>query len=99
MQTTAVAHDNRSTNEDPHKTGDKTVLLLKANNGNIEVKADIEADIMKGILERVPEGEPDTWCSRLVIQERKMGRLDEWLTFLTSVKMDWTSLTTREVRP
>ena len=35
------------------------------------MKADIEADVMKGILERVPDGEPDTWCSRIVIQEKK----------------------------
>ena len=29
-----------------------------------QVKADIEADVMKGILERVPDGEPNTWSSR-----------------------------------
>ena len=39
-----------------------------------QVKADIEADVMKGILERVPDGEPNTWCSRLVIQEKKNGK-------------------------
>ena len=38
------------------------------------VKADIEAGVMKGILERVPVGEPDSWCSRLVIQEKKNGK-------------------------
>ena len=27
-----------------------------------QVKAEIEADIMKGILERVPVGELDSWC-------------------------------------
>ena len=32
-----------------------------------QVKADIEADVKKGILERVPAGEHDTWCSRIVI--------------------------------
>ena len=39
-----------------------------------QVKADIEADIMKGNLERVPDGEPDTLCSRQVIQEKKNGK-------------------------
>ena len=38
-----------------------------------QVRADIEADVKKGVLERVPEGEPDTWCSRLVIQPKKNG--------------------------
>ena len=44
-------------------------------NFRAQVKADIEADMMKGILERVPDGEPDTWCSRLVIQEKKNGKV------------------------
>ena len=39
-----------------------------------QVKADIEADVKKGILERVPAGEHDTWCSRMVIQEKKNGK-------------------------
>ena len=43
-------------------------------NFRAKVKADIEADVMKGILERVPVGEPDSWCSRLVIQEKKNGK-------------------------
>ena len=30
-----------------------------------QVKADIEADVKKGILERVPAGEHDTLCSRI----------------------------------
>ena len=38
------------------------------------VKADIEADVKKGILERVPAGEHDTWCSRMVIQPKKSGK-------------------------
>ena len=39
-----------------------------------EVKAGLEADVKKGILERVPVGEKDTWCSRMVIQPKKNGR-------------------------
>ena len=35
------------------------------------MKANIEADITKGILERLPIGRPDSWCSRMVIQEKK----------------------------
>ena len=38
------------------------------------MKADIEADVTKGILEKVPVSEPDSWCSRMVIQERRIGR-------------------------
>jgi hypothetical protein len=39
-----------------------------------EVKAGLEADVRKGVLERVPVGEADTWCSRMVIQPKKNGR-------------------------
>ena len=41
-----------------------------------QVKADIEADVMKGILERVPAGEHDTWCSRMAIQAKKSTEED-----------------------
>jgi hypothetical protein len=40
-----------------------------------EVKAGLEADVKKGALERVPVGEADTWCSRMVIQPKKNGRV------------------------
>ena len=43
-------------------------------NFRAQVKADIEADVEKGILERVLAGEPDTWCSRMVNQEKKNGK-------------------------
>ena len=36
-----------------------TVVSL---NFQAQVKADIEADVIKGILERVSVGEPDSWC-------------------------------------
>ena len=39
-----------------------------------QFKTDIEADVMKGILEWVQVGEPDTWCSRMVIQVKKNGK-------------------------
>jgi hypothetical protein len=38
-----------------------------------EVCAGLKADVKKGILERVPVGESDTWCSRMVIQPKKNG--------------------------
>jgi hypothetical protein len=38
-----------------------------------EVKAGLEADVKKGVLERVPVGEADTWYSRMVIQPKKNG--------------------------
>ena len=34
---------------------------------------DIEADVNRGILERVPPGVPDTWCTRMVITHKKDG--------------------------
>ena len=43
-------------------------------NFRAQVTADIEVDVMKGIVERVPVGEPDSWCSRMVIQEKKNGK-------------------------
>lgn len=39
-----------------------------------EVRLGVEADVKKGILERVPPGEADTWCSRMVIQPKKSGK-------------------------
>ena len=42
-----------------------TMVLL---NFKAQVKFDIEADVKKGILERVPAGEHDTWCSRMVMK-------------------------------
>ena len=39
-----------------------------------QVKVDIEAEVKKGILERVPAGEHDTRCSRMVIQAKKSGK-------------------------
>ena len=37
------------------------------------VKKDIEKDVRLGILEKVPEGTPVTWCSRMVVQPKKDG--------------------------
>ena len=53
----------------PHCCKKPTVVPL-----NFKAKADIEAEVMKGILEQVPVDEPDSWCSRMVIQERRNGR-------------------------
>ena len=39
-----------------------------------EVKAGLESDVKKGVLERVPVGQADSWCSRMVIQPKKNGR-------------------------
>ena len=39
-----------------------------------EVKAGLEADVKKVVLERVPVGEANTWCSRMVIQPKKSGQ-------------------------
>ena len=38
------------------------------------MQADITADVTKGILERVLVGEPDSWYSKMVIQEKRNGR-------------------------
>ena len=55
----------------PYCCKNPTVVPL---NFRAQVKADIEADVIKGILERVKAGEPDPWCSRMVIQEKKNGK-------------------------
>ena len=39
-----------------------------------EVQDGIKADIKKGVLERVPYGTPDTWCTRMIIQAKKNGK-------------------------
>ena len=31
-----------------------------------QVKADLDADVKRGVLEKVPVGVPDTWCARMV---------------------------------
>ena len=33
----------------------------------------IEEDVKRGILEKVPPGVPDTWCTRMVITAKKDG--------------------------
>ena len=38
------------------------------------VQADINADVAKGVLEKVPYGTPDTWCTRMVITLKKSGK-------------------------
>ena len=38
-----------------------------------QVRKDLESDVLKGVIERVPEGEKTTWCSRMVIQPKKNG--------------------------
>ena len=58
-----------------HTNSDAVPNCCKKPTAVPQVKADIEADVMKGILEeRVPVGEPDSWCSRMVIQEKKNGK-------------------------
>ena len=39
-----------------------------------KVAKDIDADVRRGILERVPPGVPDTWCTRMVITRKKNGQ-------------------------
>ena len=55
----------------PYCCNKPTVVPL---NFRAQVKPDIEGDVMKGILERVPFCEPDFWCLRMVIQEKKNGK-------------------------
>jgi hypothetical protein len=38
------------------------------------VRGGLEADVRMGDLERAPDGEADTWCSRIVIDPKKNGR-------------------------
>ena len=39
-----------------------------------EVYANIEADVKRGVLRKVPPGEPTPWCAKLVITPKKDGR-------------------------
>ena len=39
-----------------------------------EVKAGLENDVKLGVLEKVPVGEPTTWCSRMVVVAKKDGK-------------------------
>ena len=71
----AVANDLRRTKEDPHQIPYCCKKpTLDPLNFRAHMKTDIEAGVMKGILESVPAGEHDTWCSRLVVQEKKNGK-------------------------
>ena len=38
------------------------------------VKAGIDADVARGVLEKVPPGVADTWCTRMVLRPKKDGR-------------------------
>ena len=55
-----------------------------------QIRADIEADVKKGVLERVPDGRPDTWCSRMVVQPKKNGKARRTvdLSYLTKHGID-----------
>ena len=39
-----------------------------------EVKAGLDQDVRRGVLEEVPIGTPVTWCHRMVIYEKKNGK-------------------------
>ncbi|XP_066969139.1 uncharacterized protein [Macrobrachium rosenbergii] len=39
-----------------------------------EVKAQLEEDIKRGVLQRAPSGEPTEWCSRMVVVAKKSGQ-------------------------
>ena len=38
-----------------------------------KVKADLDRDVLLGVLEKVPIGEPVTWCHRMVVCAKKNG--------------------------
>ena len=38
-----------------------------------QVQDGIKADVARGVLEKVPYGTPDTWCTRMVITPKKNG--------------------------
>ena len=39
-----------------------------------EVRAGLETDVKKGVLERVPMSEPETWRARMVIQPQQIRK-------------------------
>ena len=55
----------KKTKEEEVTTNTVQIMHSTTLNFRAQVKADIEVNEMKGILERVPAGEPDSWCSRL----------------------------------
>ena len=38
-----------------------------------EVKASLDADVAKGIISKVPIGTPSTWCSQMIVVQKKDG--------------------------
>ena len=64
-----------------------------------QVKANLESDVKKGILERVPDGEPDTWCSRMVIQPKKSGKARRTVDLSYLANMELRNLTTPGAPP
>jgi len=38
-----------------------------------EVRAQLEEDIKRGVIEPVPAGEPTEWCARMVVVAKKSG--------------------------
>ena len=39
-----------------------------------EVRAQLRADVQRGVLRKVGPGEPVKWCARMIIQPKKDGR-------------------------
>ena len=47
-----------------------------------QVKAGLDADVKRGVLEKVPAGVPNTWCTKMVTTPKKMDVLAELLLTL-----------------
>lgn len=39
-----------------------------------EVKAQLDEDVKRGVIESVPEGEPTEWCARMVVVAKMSGQ-------------------------
>ena len=39
-----------------------------------KVRAQLEEDVRRGVIERVPAGEPTEWCARMVVVAKKSGQ-------------------------
>jgi hypothetical protein len=59
-----------------------------------QVKADLDRDVQLGVIEKVPEGTPDTWLSRMVIVAKKDRKLRRTMDY-----QELNKAATRETNP
>ena len=102
MKATELVEDCRTTNEIFPKRDTIPVYIRKPAPVPLqwrkEVQDDIIVDVGKGILEKFPHGTPDMWCTRMVIQAKKNGKLRRtiYLSALSKVSIRDSALDTMD---